>query len=544
LGVLFTEENVTWTGEDVFPVLVASIAAHLLMGVGMWIAGRTILHPRRRENAGWPEVLSLFVAIGAIRGITLGVIVEWLGFGSAEIPTRLVTSVVLITFSFTLFAYSGELWREYRVNRKSILMSIATGEKADAQNELATSEYRPLALVGIEEEVTSIRTQTTEAISNIRSAVDAGVESSSVFSELSTVTDRRWRDLSHRAWRAGAPKLPSLGVAELSRTLASSKPYSLIAISAGPFYGFFRVFDELPTSTAFLAALIWLGVLAALVPLTNNLAKRLRNFGVLVLAVGFIASLVLAGVIGSIFLASPQLQLQAVFVSLVSTMASLALGLPQALQRSGQQVLEELEKRLDNAQVANLRSQGELFVLAQRIGSYLHSDVRGEFLRQSMELRSALDLGDREKIHSVLDRLELLVQTIDLEESYSPPIERLNEFLDSWGTLVAINHNIPKRSLGLFWERSVENILMEAVNNAVRHGDASWISIDLSFNEQRIFLRVLSDSRVTEQLSGGSGFGTELLDRLAPGNWSLEADSDGNLELLLTLESSSHFLHR
>jgi len=536
IGVVVTELTDTSTPGTILQVLLAGVAAHLALGLGLWVGGRTVLHPNRRDTAGWREVIGVYVVAGSARAVTFGLMLEAQGVAEANFPVRVTTSIILITFSFTLFSYSAQLWWEYRVKRRALLMSIAVGEQSGARQDLATSKYRPVALLDIEADVATIRQQTTEALASIRRSVQHGVTDANGYQELLEVNDRRWRELSHKAWTAGTPKLPRLGVWELLRTLAVSKPFSLIAITSGPVFGFFRVFDALALPQALLAALIWWGGVTALLSVVNTVAARLARLGIVIIALGYLGSVALAGLVGVVFLDSGALELQIVFIGLVAATVSLGLGLPQALERSGQEVLDRLEKRLDRAAIANLRAQGEMFVLAQRIGSYLHSGVRGDFLRHSLSLKEALDSGNRRRIESALDELDHLVESIDLEESAHPPLERLHHFLASWATMITVTHNIPQESQGDAWEQSVEDIVMEAVNNAVRHGMATWVDITLTRVDQGVTLEVVSDSGPVSGVAE-AGLGRQTLDRLAPGLWSHETDEDNSLRLTVTLTS-------
>jgi len=534
IGVVFTELSETSMPGTFLQVLLAGVAAHVAVGSVLWVGGRTVLHPNRRDTAGWREVIGVYVLAGGVRALTLGFMLELLGVGETNFSVRIITSIILITFSLTLVSYSAQLWWEYRVKRRALLMSIAVGEQSGARQDLATSKYGPVALLDVEADVATIRQQTAEALASIRQSVRQGTADTRGYTEFLEVNDRRWRELSHKAWLAGTPTLPRLGAWELLRTLASSKPFSLIAITSGPVYGFFRVFDALATPQALLAALIWwVGVIALLI-VVNTVAARLRTLGVLVLAAGYLASIALAVLVGVVFLGSGALVIQIIFIAVVAATASLALGLPQALERSGQGVLKQLEKRLDRAAIENLRAQGEMFVLAQRIGSYLHSGVRGDFLQHSLSLKEALDSGDPHSIETVLDKLEHLVESIDLEESASPPLERLQEFLDNWATIITVTHNIPGESQGEAWERSVEDIVMEALNNAVRHGMATRVDITLTPVDHGVTLEVVSDSGPVAS-GAQAGFGTRSLDRLAPGKWSLSTHTQNTLRLSVEL---------
>jgi signal transduction histidine kinase len=534
IGVVFTELTDASTSGTSFQVLLAGVAAHVALGIVLWVGGRTVLHPNKRDTAGWRDVIGVYVVGGAARGVTFGLMLGFLGVGETNFPVRITTSIILITFSYTVFSYGAQLWWEYRVKRRVLLMSIAVGEQSGARQDIATSKYGPVALLDVEADVATIRQQTAEALASIRQSVRQGTADTQGYTEFLEVNDRRWRELSHKAWLAGTPTLPRLGVGELLRTLASSKPFSLIAITSGPVYAFFRVFDALPTSQGLLAALIWWVGVAALLTLANTVAARLHRLGIFVIALGYVGSVVLAGLVGVVFLDSGSLELQIVFIALVAATVSLGLGLPQALERSGQEVLDQLEKRLDRAAIANLRAQGEMFVLAQRIASYLHSAVRGDFLRHSLSLKEALDSGDTKRIETALGHLEQLVESIDLEESAYPPLERLHEFLDNWASIITVTHNLPEESQGEAWEYHLEGIVMEAVNNAVRHGMATWVDISLTRGDQGVTLEVVSDSGPVPS-SAEAGFGTRSLDRLAPGQWSLSRDPQNHLRLSVEL---------
>ena len=534
IGVVFTELTDTSTPSTVSRVLLAGVAAHLALGLGLWVGGRTVLRPARRDTAGWREVIGVYVVAATARALTFGLMLEAQGVGETNFPVRVTTSIILITFAYTLFSYSAQLWWEYRVKRRALLMSIAVGEESGARQDVATSRYRPVALLDIEADVATIREQTTEALAGIRRSVRQGAADAKGYEEFLDVNDRRWRELSHKAWIAGTPHLPRLGVWEFLRTLAASKPFSLIAVTSAPVYGFFRVFDALSLAQAFQATLIWWSAVTALLIVVNSFAARLKTLGVLVIFLGYLGSIAIAGFVGLAYLDSDALERQVIFIGVVGATVSLGLGLPQALERSGQAVLDQLEKRLDRAAIANLRAQGEMFVLAQRIGSYLHSGVRGDFLRHSLALKEALDSGDRRRIESVLDRLEHLVETIDLEESTCPPLERLHEFLASWATIITVTHNLPKEPQGEAWERSVEDIVMEAVNNAVRHGMATWVDITLTPVDRGVTLEVVSDSGPVSGVAE-AGLGTRSLDRLAPGKWSMSSDSQNTLRLSVEL---------
>lgn len=537
IGLLFTEATHFWQVDKVMGIIVAGIVSHLVLGVVLWVAQRTILSPRRTQPAGWREVLLTFVVGGLVRGLAIGVTLDALAISSTNFLVRIPTSIALVTFSFTLFAYSAQLWSEYRSQRKNLLMSIAVGESSSGRHDVVARELHPVVPTGILQDVDQIRSQTAQALQTIRVSVRSGDMDSESVDQLLSGSDRGWREVSHKAWQLGTPKLPSIGPIELARTMAASQPFSLIALTAGPVYGFFRIFDALPISVAVTAAAIWWLLATAIAITTNLVARAVGELGVLVLIFGYALSLLIGIALAAVLFDGIAAQSQVVFVALVSTSASLALGLPPALERSGEQVLEQLEERLDAAAVTNLRSQGDMFVLAQRIAGYLHSEVRGDFLRNSLALREALERGNPEDIETVLDRLDLLVSSITLDEHEYSGVDRLIQFLDNWATMINLTHNVNDLPEGTRLDPGLESIVMEAVNDAVRHGDASAVTVNLQVTDQQTRLDVVSNGSETE-LSDSVGLGTQTLDQLAPGAWSRRRAPDGTLRLEVVLEAS------
>lgn len=519
LGLVFTELSSDWAPEKVLPVLAAGVIAHLALGGVLWVASKTVLSNARRVAAGWKEVLFVYVMAGLFRGVSIGYFIELFGVGDAIYQTRITTAIVLVVFSFTFVAYSAELWSAYREKRLKLLTSIAVGEKTDSLREIAAREYRPLMLVNLEKDVEVAREQTKAALLSIRQKIRSQEIDPSQLKQVFDESDRNWRTLSHKAWIGSLPNVPRISFLELLRTLAISKPISLIVLSSGPVYGFTRVFDTPQPSQAILGGLIWwIGVLG-LALTTNNLAAKAKHQGLVILLLGFIAIQALAYTIGVVVLVEPGSQVEILFVSLVSSTAAVGLGLPPALERLGQVVLDQLERRLDNTALDSIKAQGEMFVLAQRIGAYLHSEVRGDFLRHSLALREALEKGETLEAEKILDQLDHLVTEINLEQPERSPIENLKHFLDNWNGVIDITHNLNEVTIPKGHEKSVEEIVMEAVNNAVRHGEASRVTVQITKASSSLEIVVDSNAEAFTQ-NPTKGLGTQFLDRLAPGSWS------------------------
>lgn len=533
-GLLFTELSPGWAAGSVIRTIAAGTVGHLVLGLVLWIARHTLFHPKRRNQVGWREVVGTLVAGGLSRAGVLNALLDGPGIADVEFGVRAGNSVGLVVFSFSVASYSAQLWRDYRDRRYELLYSIAVGGQVSQQQEIAHSEFRSLASEGLGGDMERARDRTMQALGSIRTAIQSGSAATPGLVDLLQETDRDWRALSHKTWLKGQPAVPRLGAGEVLRTLAESRPLSLLVMSGGPAFMFSRAIDDLGLYSTFLfTGLWWLG-LAALAIATNLVAESARRAGGAILVIGFVLLQLWSVAVGAVFLDSVFLQIQTSFVGMVSSAAAVALGLPVALERSGKAVLEQLEQRLSATTLESLRSQSEMFVLAQRVGTYLHSEVRADFLRLSLRLREALERGDRETALATIGELEKRVAEIDLTAPQYSEIDNLLQFLNNWAGVIRLSHNVDSATVPDGLDGIVSAVIMEAVSNAVRHTDATEVNVRAAQGPTDFTIEVSNDGNATDG-EAIAGLGSEALDLVAPQSWSRQTGADGIHRLKVSL---------
>jgi len=316
--------------------------------------------------------------------------------------------------------------------------------------------------------------------------------------------------------------------------MASSKPMSLVVLAAGPVYGVTRVFQDLPLPESLLIFGIWLIGALSLAWLTNEIPFRLARHQVLIFVIGLFATSMWGIFVGQIFLVSDNHLSQQAFVVMVSILASVGMGVAPALEKSGDSVISRLEQRLGASTVQVLRNQGQMFVLARRIAGYLHSGVRGEFLRLAMQLRTALERGNRDLAKEIVEQMESLTRGVELSLKPSRPAQDLKLFLENWGDVIRIDSNLEDYQVPEEVETKIQNLVMDAVNDAVRHGGASWISVKLSKPADGYQLDIESNSRVNQNAER-IGLGSLALAQFPSGDWSRGPTENGNFLLRIKL---------
>jgi signal transduction histidine kinase len=108
----------------------------------------------------------------------------------------------------------------------------------------------------------------------------------------------------------------------------------------------------------------------------------------------------------------------------------------------------------------------------------------------------------------------------------------LSELRAVWAGICEIDIRISeraKRALGRSLDTSfcVNELVKEAVSNAVRHGDASKANVVIDrVTDDLLQITVTNDGRPVESRSLSSGIGSEMLDEICL-SWDLTSDRSG-----------------
>lgn len=538
-GLLFTELHGPWSTANVFAMVLAGATGHLALGAVLF-AARFLVFPTvsATRTFGW-WVGGTVVFAGGVRGTTVGLVAETTAVGDLTLAVRIPTSVALIAFSFPLVAYSLQLWGDYRHKRDELLLSLLVTDAALHQPNTAALKVRAQVADNVARSIEAAREDTLTSLRVIRRAIASGSLRADSVGDILQSTDRAWRASSHDAWDSGLPKIPRITPIELLRTWSSSHPFSMVVLAVGPLYGLGRTLEALAVTERWVIFGVWLVAALALGAAANGLANRAGLVGPFVLLVALLFLQALPVVLGQLIAGDSALLLQLWFVGFVSSSTSLVFGFPPALERQGQRVIEQLAKWVDRATLDALRRQGEDILVAQRIAHFLHSEVRGYFLQFSLALRVAIEQDDYREALRVVDELHTLVTQFTPNSVPVSAQDNLTEFLANWAQMVHLTHNLDTVSLPPPVAIAAEAIVMEAVNDAVRHAHATTIDVAIAHNGDDYDLAVTSNGE-PPQSSFSAGLGTRILNTYAHGRWIREAQVSGGNVLRLTLGTQRH----
>jgi len=227
-----------------------------------------------------------------------------------------------------------------------------------------------------------------------------------------------------------------------------------------------------------------------------------------------------------------------VSVHALSVFVALSTGLPSTVATARERILSGLKRSLDGTTLEKLHVESQFKVLSHKIANRLHGDVRGNFLAAILRLQDHIARGDTRSAANEIESLRgILLESHDIAPRTADSRNDLEKFVHNWTALIDIALDQPLSLVEDSYVVAVHTIVVDAVNNAVRHGKADWIRI--GFTREPGALTVSIQNNGEPKQGSRAGLGTAQLDLYAPDKWSLVRTANGLTQLLVRLESSS-----
>ena len=201
----------------------------------------------------------------------------------------------------------------------------------------------------------------------------------------------------------------------------------------------------------------------------------------------------------------------------------------ESLERTFRESLRE-------GKIASIARSRQVARLAQEAAQHLHGSLQTRLVSCAMVIERALNAENDSTLHQALvEARSILEAPVSAEEPSLGIRDEIVRKLDLWTGICAFDIfiDIDATSPRGVTTSTVGRLVEEAVANAIRHGGATWVSVDLRADaDSRLRLTVSDNGRGP---GGGSpGIGTALLGQATEGEWSLTGDKTGStLEAVL-----------
>lgn len=167
-------------------------------------------------------------------------------------------------------------------------------------------------------------------------------------------------------------------------------------------------------------------------------------------------------------------------------------------------------------------AQAKAAKATSRIGRLLHGTTQGRLASVSLALAAAANAENSERLETLLGQAreqlslaekDLEITLRDAEVNQTPTlIEEIDSLIAGWRNLVVIRHFVHLDALSFLDNRKdmvlvVSEAMNECVTNAVRHGKASEVSIDIRMDRD-LELVVSNDGHAVSEIVPGFGIRT------------------------------------
>ena len=543
LGFLFNEAVTYASWENALGIAVVATLGHLGLGLVFLIAHLTVLRRRAQDPAPLGLVITVWGLAGATRAVVL--VVGLTAFGLDDvIPTqqRVLFSALMAIAGFAVAAYALDAIERFSVARAQVLNVLLHGEEQLAAHRAAVASMQEALVAKVDKKLKESHDATIDALDQLEESLTSNSQALPALEDLRELSDSTWQRISQDLWDAAPSEPPKIRLRELLELWATSRPFRLLYLVLASAFLFILLYNRVldPTVGALLVGL-WTASALTVGALGNWLLPSLQKYAVpafLVVVTFLVFSSIPLLVLADSWGQEMENPWRVVSVHALSVFLALSTALPSSVESARERILSGLKRSLDSTTLEKLHVESQLKVLSHKIANRLHGDVRGNFLAAILKLQDQIARGNTRAAALEIQSLrDILQESQDVTPVAADSRVDLEKFVHNWGALVDIALDQPPSTLEDAYVTAVHTIVVDAVNNAVRHGKADWIRIGFSREPGALMVTIQNNGEAKQ--SGRAGLGTAHLNLYAPDKWSLVRTANGLTQLLVRLESSS-----
>lgn len=224
----------------------------------------------------------------------------------------------------------------------------------------------------------------------------------------------------------------------------------------------------------------------------------------------------------------------------ISTMAvAIALALIGTIilsvYNAREEALVQLRKFLPDDKLQEILAAGNTSNEESEYAQYLHAEVQSQLTASKLLLLKAAesDFSAMSTVttRQVLARLELLKTPYEKKRARIPKV-RLDELVQTWRGLTRIKMNLsPELDTVSKNGEIISQLIEESVINAIRHGKAKNVKVDVWIEGDICKIEVQDDGKLKSTKK--PGLGSTFFQVFAP-DWKLQTNKDGTLATMST----------
>jgi len=188
---------------------------------------------------------------------------------------------------------------------------------------------------------------------------------------------------------------------------------------------------------------------------------------------------------------------------------TLAFSIAKAQTNYRKEMLSILVGDLERPISTNQQSQSHV---AEKYAKYLHGDIQSTLSSSQMQLMQASESGDAELGKSAIEKMASLLRRDHHEYAIGDaisPFARFQQIIDAWDGIATIEVDVEEAEISEASLLKISEVIEELVSNAIRHGQANIIKVEIQSSSSDIAVSFIDNGVVKRGRKGGMG--TSLL---------------------------------
>lgn len=540
LGFVLNEPASFTTVDGFITGLGLATAGQVAMGLTLWLGHLTV----GRHRSERPMSLTVACLVWSASALArIGVIVVGLDVvglpDDVPLGTRIAVSVLMATVGYAIGSYAVDALVRFRDQRAELLKQLLESEDQLFTHRSAVLAMKTALVERVDQQMDESRESSTRSLDHLEKALVERSDVKPALDELRQLSDETWKRVSEDLWLAAPREAPKIRTRELLSLYASAGPFRLPMLAVVTLFLYLlvysRVFDD---GVGALVSLAWLGGAVAFGLIANWVLGKLRRY--VLTALGVSLGIMIFSSIPLLFVAqllglSASSPPRVIGVHAISLIMVAIASLPSTLTLARQAILDNLQKHIGQATLDKLHIESQLVIVSQKLASQLHGDVRGNFLAAVLNLQRHIDENHVDEALAAISKLRIaLSERLEMALAEHTDAELLTEFVSNWSAILDISFDSPLAHVPDEFMPAVHTVVVDAINNAVRHGGADWVRIGFALEPDALILTIRNNG--THRESNRVGLGTRHLNQVAPDKWSRYSDAGGNVQLVVRLE--------
>lgn len=523
-------------------LIIANIASLAFCWVYLEAVDRTLFKNKDLRPIKIYWVLLFGASLGFLKGYTTGLF-SWI-FGSEldlaiAVSNRIGQTTLLGLWTVPLVALVTATFMRFQTERQ-ILLAENLEQNLNSKNPLINSGESS-------EELKLYLSQAKAEVSALRNGNKAETSNQDISKKLRDLVETGLRPISHKIWQENSKASSSLKLSQLAKLAVKKNPFPIGLILIGLAIGLLPInLTAFPLGDALLRTLVMLALTSIILMSAKRLPREstIGIWGVFLGATVVSTGVSLAAAIAvfgypltsrdipiwiAYFLWQFQLSLFASVVSeVLSSRAEIRKELIQSLGK------EQLDSDVRGA-LGRIRNR--------ELAQYIHGDIQNKLL--SFALKFDQDNLSTDDVSKLLEDVDSLfsraiseyqsVDTADLDQELAHLVQRWAGFVNIDQKNSLSNSDLSEQEI-----KSLVQVVSEGVSNAVRHGFAKNLKINIQRSESdNSQIEVTVEDDGLGPRSGQPGLGTELFNATSGTNWALTSGKFGGSVLRARLTTRS-----